>query len=760
MRLEELSDTALRQLEPARLMALITHVQRFIDKAVAYQRRLIAVAESQRAARAVGDACVADTLVRNTGMSRGAARRAARQAKTIAAQPEVAGALACGDINTDQAEAIARADVDDETRRELVAAALSEGTDATRERAAAAEIAARNETPEQRFMRQHANRFLRFYNNRDGMVCLEGALDPDSGARLKAKVSAIANRMWRTDKQQPPSHRRSPEQRDIDALCAATSQSSRPRPGRSASSAEGPSDPVFHTPGERRRDRQHDRSVAAISGSRDQNSNGGGSRTEGPLRPNSGGTEPSRSAEAETTDCDDERGQTTGVTGQDEAVEVETRAAEARDRATAAAAIKDLDGRDPGDGDLDGSNLDDGGWADFDDEGKRVLPVLRVSTSLDALLDGLHRAGITDSGENLSAATLRRMACDAEIIPTVLNSKGRVIDVGRRTRRVSEALRCVLIARDGGCVWPGCDAPPSRCDAHHIKHWADGGLTNADNLALLCHRHHILLHEGRHRLKRVDDAWVVLKPDGTCLHTPLAASGGDNGSGHLRADDPITSCWPDSGAFSDLAMAASTETTAATAPRPSRTPSAGLATAAYTDRSAAISDVDPTMRSTNGAAPTPSRQMTLACGGRNELTVRLTGGGPGDDEVQAGPTVGYSDSRCASHGRTAPPAIRGSTSVSPANEGPEPSFARCSAPSASPTTLRAPDLPQGDSLRGQHDLSGAWRAGSPSGSPERLTAGRRPAIGGATGRGQPPTYLRDVGPRAKRPEIVLRRLAA
>ena len=481
-------------------MALIAHVQRFIDKAVAYQRRLIAVAESERAARAVGDACVADSLVRNTGMSRGAARRAARQAKIIAGQPAVAGALASGDINADQAEAIARADVGDEIRRALVAAAASEGTDATRERAVAAEIAARDEAPEQRFMRQHANRFLRFYNNREGMVCLEGALDPDSGARLKAKVSAIANRMWRTDKQQPPSRRRRPEQRDIDALCAATSQTRRARPGSSAS--------------------------------------------------------------------------------------------------------------------RDGSNLDDGGWADFDDEGKRVLPVLRVSTSLDALLEGLHRAGITDSGESLSAATVRRMACDAEIIPTVLNSKGRVIDVGRRTRRVSEALRCVLIARDGGCVWPGCDAPPSRCDAHHIKHWTDGGLTNADNLALLCHRHHILLHEGRHRIKPVGDAWAVLRPDGTRLHTPLAAYGGDNDSRNsLREDDPITSCRPGHDAFSARATAANSDRTAATA-RPSREPSAGLATAGYTDGTAAISDVDPAMRSTNGAAQTRPRQLTLACGGR------------------------------------------------------------------------------------------------------------------------------------------------
>ena len=716
MRLEVLSDTALRQLEPARLMTLITHVQRFIDKAVAYQRRLIAIAESQRAARAVGDACVADTLVRNTGMSSGAARRAARQAKIIARQPEVAGALACGDINTDQAEAIARADVGDEARRELVAAAVGEGTDATRERAAAAEIAARNETPEQRFMRQHANRFLRFYNNRDGMVCLEGALDPDSGARLRAKVAAIANRMWRTDKQQPPSQRRSPDQRDIDALCAATSKPRRASSSRSHRSTDVHDRSSSATPEHQDTDRSsvnasqprpasssrarsrasaHPRSASATPEHQDtdgpsvnasqprrarsSHSVSGSAETH---RPGSGGIEPQDGAGATTTDIDAdddaEGGQSAGATT--EAKQTRAGATQAETDPTKAGAPvtvasdrqdtygEDLDGRDPEGGDLGGRDLDYGGWADYDDEGKRVLPVLRVSTSLDALLEGLHRAGMTDSGESLSAATVRRMACDAEVIPTVLNSKGRVIDVGRRTRRISEALRCVLIARDGGCVWPGCDAPPSRCDAHHIKHWADGGPTNADNLALLCHRHHILLHEGRHRIKPVGDAWVVLRPDGTRLHTPLAASRGDNDSRHLREDDPITSRWPDSGAFPHLATAASTETTAATTPRPSRTPGAGPATATYTDRSAAISDVDPTMRSTNGPAPTPPKQLTLACGGRNELTLRMTAAGLRDDKVQAGPTVGYCDSRGASHARAAPPAIRGSASVSPAHE--------------------------------------------------------------------------------------------
>ena len=416
---------------------------------------------------------------------------------------------------------------------------MSEGTDGTRERAAAAEIAARNETPEQRFMRQHANRFLRFYNNRDGMVCLEGALDPDSGARLKAKVAAIANRMWRTDKQQPPSRRRSPEQRDIDALCAATSQPRRASSSRSHRSPDAHPRSASATPEHQDTDspsvaasqprrasssRAHSRTDAhprsasatpehqdtdspsvAASQPRRASSSHSASGNAATHRPGSGDIEPHHGAGVATTDIDADAdgGRSAGATTEAKqtragAAQAETDPTKAGASVTAASDQEDTCGEDLDSEDLDGDSLDDDvDWADFDDRGKRVVPVLRVSTSLDALRSGLHRAGVTDSGENLSAATLRRLACDAEIIPTVLNGKGRVIDVGRRTRRVSEALRCVLIARDGGCVWPGCDAPPSRCDAHHVKHWADGGPTNADNLALLCHRHHILLHEGR-----------------------------------------------------------------------------------------------------------------------------------------------------------------------------------------------------------------------------------------------------------------------
>src|SRR3954452_3211576 len=102
--------------------------------------------------------------------------------------------------------------------------------------------------------------------------------------------------------------------------------------------------------------------------------------------------------------------------------------------------------------------------------------------------------GDTVYGDGLSAATIRRLACDARIIPLVLGSHSEPLDVGRSERLVTKALRRALNAREKGCVV--CGAPPIRCDAHHLLSWIDGGATKISNLALLCRRHHIDLHAG------------------------------------------------------------------------------------------------------------------------------------------------------------------------------------------------------------------------------------------------------------------------
>ena len=105
-------------------------------------------------------------------------------------------------------------------------------------------------------------------------------------------------------------------------------------------------------------------------------------------------------------------------------------------------------------------------------------------------------------GIHVPAETARRVACDAAAVTMRHGPGGEILDVGRRTRTVSPALRRALAARDRQCRFPGCGN--RRCDAHHVEHWADGGPTALDNLVLLCRRHHRALHEEGFRITRND----------------------------------------------------------------------------------------------------------------------------------------------------------------------------------------------------------------------------------------------------------------
>ncbi|WP_419863798.1 DUF222 domain-containing protein [Candidatus Poriferisodalis sp.] len=144
---------------------------------------------------------------------------------------------------------------------------------------------------------------------------------------------------------------------------------------------------------------------------------------------------------------------------------------------------------------------------------ERRLPPAQIGVliGLDALRGQTDVAGLTDAGVELPPEIVRRLACDAEIIPMILGGPGGPADAGRSTRTVSLRLRRLLIARDRHGQWPGCAEPPSRCDAHHVHHWIHGGRTDLDNLVLLCHRHHHHLHQHGHTM--------VPQPDGTWTTT-------------------------------------------------------------------------------------------------------------------------------------------------------------------------------------------------------------------------------------------------
>ncbi|MBO0870328.1 MAG: DUF222 domain-containing protein [Micromonosporaceae bacterium] len=105
-------------------------------------------------------------------------------------------------------------------------------------------------------------------------------------------------------------------------------------------------------------------------------------------------------------------------------------------------------------------------------------------------------AGTLDTGERLSPEAVRRLACDARVIPAVLGGQGQVLDVGRERRLFTGPLRRALAIRDGGCAFPACDRAAKFCHAHHAKSWLDGGPTCLANGVLLCGVHHVIIHSG------------------------------------------------------------------------------------------------------------------------------------------------------------------------------------------------------------------------------------------------------------------------
>jgi hypothetical protein len=97
-------------------------------------------------------------------------------------------------------------------------------------------------------------------------------------------------------------------------------------------------------------------------------------------------------------------------------------------------------------------------------------------------------------GDPIDHATAVRLACDAAVSRVLMRGTSTILDLGRATPVVSRAQRRALAIRDGGCVEPGCAAPPDWCDAHHKLHWILGGRTDLDNLELRCRRHHVAEH--------------------------------------------------------------------------------------------------------------------------------------------------------------------------------------------------------------------------------------------------------------------------
>ena len=456
------------------------------------------------------DGCLtcAHWLSWRAGLSPGAAREHVRVARALGELPKLSDAMRRGRVSYSKVRAVTRV-ATPENEQTLLDVALA-GTAAHVERIARAwrRIDRNVEQAEER--RQQASRGLRTWVDEDGMVVVRGRLTPEVGAVLRRALEAACDQARRA-----PASAGGPEAEAADA---------------SADSAEP-------TLAQRQADAIGTLAEAALAGGLDRGTAGdryqvvlhvdaealgerrdvpagtsGGAASES--EPRAGGDRVPAGTSAEAAAGSEPRagGQRVPAgTSARAASESEPRAG--GQRVPAGTSARAASGR-PGGGSPVHTDMPGRAGRARQPRRRRAsgpCPAVQPTTAAgrQTVLD---EAG----GIHVSAETARRLACDAATVSMRHGPGGEILDVGRRTRTISPALRRALAARDRQCRFPGCGNV--RCDGHHVRHWADGGRTALDNLVLLCRRHHRAVHEEGFRVT-IDATGDVqfLRPDGRPL---------------------------------------------------------------------------------------------------------------------------------------------------------------------------------------------------------------------------------------------------
>jgi hypothetical protein len=166
-----------------------------------------------------------------------------------------------------------------------------------------------------------------------------------------------------------------------------------------------------------------------------------------------------------------------------------------------------------------------------------------------AVLEDADQPGqsVVEDGTRVSAETSQRLGCDASRVVMRHDSDGRIFEVGAKTRTIPPALRRALHYRDRSCRFPGCHG--RFCQAHHIRHWAQGGPTTLSNLVLLCRRHHRAVHEEGYQVDRQPDGELRFRrPDGRVIpNVPRPPEAPADPVGTVRTDNDragiVMSAW-------------------------------------------------------------------------------------------------------------------------------------------------------------------------------------------------------------------------
>jgi hypothetical protein len=145
-----------------------------------------------------------------------------------------------------------------------------------------------------------------------------------------------------------------------------------------------------------------------------------------------------------------------------------------------------------------------------------AIATVNVHMTLDDLEKGRGVGWIDGIDQPIPASTVAQLRCSSPITATLFGDKGEILYHGKAKRLFTASQNRALAARDGGCVWPSCDRPPSFCETHHANEWVSDdhppGRTDIDNGVLLCHFHHSHLHKTPWKLTMHDGVPHLIPP--------------------------------------------------------------------------------------------------------------------------------------------------------------------------------------------------------------------------------------------------------
>ena len=512
------------------------------------------------------EASAAEMLRQRTGCSAREAKHRTRRAETLEKMPNVAEALSSGRLTGEHASALARAAA--ETSPEAVdrdAGLLVEASSMPADAAStkARDWVRRRQTDDdlQRLHEwQRRNRSLLFAAGEGGMIAGIAKFDRVSGAQFQNLVEALADRLYRADGGRDNPHARTRAQCRHDALLTLVGIEPAPSPHpelRSTSPNTNPGSPNTNPNGHHTSPdaasngnarpklstpRQPLLPVPNVSPATDPpadplfNPEPSPTRTLGSLPGIVCGSSPgigSGSSPGIGSGSSPGIGSGSGV-GSGEVPEVISRAGPGSGSGVGSGEVLEVISRaGSGSGSGSGSGLGSGSG-----ESPGVIPGIGPGVGLDTMsglspgvslgctcgrglgtkaqlcivMDVTYLATNGERGRceipgvgAIARSELERLGCDPEIYGILFDERGLSLHHGRKTRRVSPQQWRVLLARDRGCVI--CGAHPNWCQAHHVKYWSLGGLTDIDNLALLCHAHHRWVHDNEITLRRGPNGW-------------------------------------------------------------------------------------------------------------------------------------------------------------------------------------------------------------------------------------------------------------